>query len=71
MLEMYNEVSLASPSGFRSKKDDFLDTISMLSVLKPFAPSGSEAMEYNSDGGFWGADRKAEDTSPLRSYLGG
>lgn len=70
MLEMYNEVSLASPSGFRSKKDDFLDTISMLSVMKPFAPSGTEEMEYNDDGGYWGGNTKPENTSPLASYLG-
>lgn len=71
MLEMYNEVSLASPSGFRSKKDDFLDTISMLGVMKPFAPSGSEELEYNDFGGYWGASKPTDNPSPLKSYLGG
>ncbi|QHJ82505.1 MAG: hypothetical protein [Bacteriophage sp.] len=71
MLEMYNEVSLASPSGFRSKKDDFLDTISMLGVMKPFAPSGAEELEYNDFGGYWGTSKPTTNTSPLNSYLGG
>ena len=68
MQEMYNEVSLASPSGLRSKKDDFIDTISMLSVLKPIAPSASST---HSGSGFnpWDDDDGPAHVSGLSSYL--
>jgi predicted phage terminase large subunit-like protein len=39
MVEAMEELSLASPGGFKSKKDDFIDTISMLSSLQPWKPS--------------------------------
>lgn len=52
MMEMLSELSLASASGFRSKHDDFIDTISMLSVMKPFAPSAEET-GGGSSGGMW------------------
>lgn len=39
MTEAMNELTLASVSGFKSKQDDFIDTISMLSVMKPWKPS--------------------------------
>lgn len=68
MQEMYNEVSLASPSGLRSKKDDFIDTISMLSVLKPIAPSVGGSSHK---GGFnpWDDDDAPEVASGLSSYV--
>ncbi|MBO6277647.1 MAG: hypothetical protein J6N20_09485, partial [Pseudomonas sp.] len=67
MMEMMNEISLASSSGFRSKKDDFIDTISMLSVMKPIAPTAQE-VESRSGGGMWDDDDVAE-ASPLSNYL--
>lgn len=39
MAEFVNELSLASPSGFKSKKDDCIDTISMLGSLQTWRPS--------------------------------
>lgn len=39
MHEAMNELSLASQKGFKSKHDDFLDTISMLGVIKAWKPS--------------------------------
>jgi predicted phage terminase large subunit-like protein len=39
IAEALNELTLASPGSFRSKNDDFIDTISMLSSLKPWKPS--------------------------------
>lgn len=39
LVEAVNELSLISVSGMRSKHDDFIDTISMLSVMKPWKPS--------------------------------
>ena len=39
MVEIINELSLTSVSGFKSKHDDFLDTVSMLQFMKPYKPS--------------------------------
>ena len=67
MMEMMNEISLASSSGFRSKKDDFIDTISMLSVMKPIAPTAQE-IDHRTGGGMWDDD-EASTASPLSNYL--
>lgn len=66
MSEMLNEVSLASAGGFRSKKDDFLDTISMLSVMKPFAPTAED--NPGSSGGMWDEDHHVEPNG-LSNYV--
>lgn len=39
MIEMMNELGLASMNGFKSKHDDAIDTISMLASLKAWRPS--------------------------------
>lgn len=49
MLEAVNELSLASISGFRSKHDDFIDTVSMLSALTPWKPSEESPMSSSED----------------------
>lgn len=67
MMEMVNELSLASASGFRSKKDDFIDTISMLSVMRPVAPT-SEDVEQREGGGMWDDDY-APEPGALSSYI--
>lgn len=41
MVECYDELTLASPSGFKSKKDDFIDTISMLGAIAVWRPEAA------------------------------
>lgn len=36
LAEAMNELELATPGGFKSKHDDFIDTISMLASLTPW-----------------------------------
>lgn len=67
MMEAVNELSLASSSGFRSKRDDFIDTISMLAVMKPIAPTAQE-VDSRQGGGMWDDDAVAT-SSPLDNYL--
>jgi phage terminase large subunit-like protein len=67
MMEMMNELSLASASGFRSKKDDFIDTISMLSVMRPVAPT-SQDIEQREGGGMWDDDYTPQ-PGALANYL--
>lgn len=60
------QISLALKSGFKGK-DDFLDTISMLSYIEAVRPSASLPISRTSDG-VWHVERIVED-SPLESYI--
>ena len=68
LQEGITELSLASVSGFKSKHDDFIDTISMLASLKPWKPS-EEAQLHRADGDMW--ELEVEDTTVDRmtSYI--
>jgi predicted phage terminase large subunit-like protein len=68
ILEALNELSLASPGGFKSKKDDFIDTISMLGVLKTWLPSEDSPDPKRDSDHLWEED---EDKScyDIDSYL--
>ncbi|WP_225784524.1 hypothetical protein [Xenophilus sp. Marseille-Q4582] len=70
MQEAINELSLASVSGFKSKHDDFIDTISMLSSLQTWRPSETVAMARSNDADVWTVDddmHSVEDR--LASYI--
>lgn len=70
MLEAINELSLAAVSGFRSKHDDFSDTISMLSVMKPWKPSEETPMkDSHAEGGMWELDLPDEGGDRRSSYI--
>jgi len=70
MLEAMNELSLVSVSGFRSKHDDFLDTISMLSSLNPWKPSEEAPMVESGKGeGMWDIDTGDEPIDRMASYI--
>jgi predicted phage terminase large subunit-like protein len=68
--EAINELSLVSVSGFRSKHDDFIDTISMLSSLKPWKPTEEAPMKASSNGdGMWEIDIEDEPENRMASYI--
>lgn len=68
--EAMNELSLVSVSGFRSKHDDFIDTISMLSSLTPWKPSEEAPMKSSGTGdGMWELDVDDEPTDRMASYI--
>ena len=70
MLEAINELSLVSVSGFRSKHDDFIDTISMLGSLIPWKPSEEAPMEESkTDSGMWEIDVEDNSVNRLSSYI--
>lgn len=56
MKEFMMEIGLAAPSGFRSKHDDVLDTVSMTALMKVIQPSESVEMTYNPGSNIWEAD---------------
>lgn len=69
LKEAMNELSLASPGGFRSKHDDFIDTISMLPSLRLWKPSEDAGMHTNNND-IWEADIiDDEDVGSIGSYL--
>jgi len=67
LLEAINELSLVSPGGFRSRNDDFLDTVTQLSQLTPWKPS-EEGVLHEKDDGLWGMEIE-ENTNTLSSYV--
>jgi hypothetical protein len=70
LIEAYNELSLASPSGFKSKHDDFIDTISMLSSLMPWKPTQHGELNKSSSGlDIWDVDIVQNDDSRISSYI--
>lgn len=70
MQEAMNELSLVSVSGFRSKHDDFLDTISMLASLNPWKPSEEAPLVSSHKGdSMWELDVDDEPTDRMASYI--
>jgi predicted phage terminase large subunit-like protein len=68
MVEAMNELSLAATSGFRSKHDDFLDTISMLSSMKAWRPSEEAPIHINEDDGIWDMESNTPSAHCRASY---
>jgi phage terminase large subunit-like protein len=67
MVECMEELRLASPSGFRSKKDDFIDTISQLAALTVWKPS--EEIAYVERDGVWEQEELEDEYDALESYI--
>lgn len=69
LQQCMNELTLVSGQGFKSKHDDFSDTISMLTVMKPWKPSETGDLTQDSDG-LWDDDMGRDDLdSGLNSYI--
>lgn len=68
LREALNELELATPGGFKSKHDDFIDTISMLGSLVPWKPS-EEAPLHAGDNGMWEMDEEDEPLDRMASYI--
>lgn len=70
MVECMAELSLVAKGGFKSKHDDFIDTISMLAVMETWKPSVDSPFTYDSKSGMWDDDVRDVVGSNLNSYLG-
>ena len=68
LQEAMDELSLATPRGFKSKKDDFIDTISMLAVMPVFRPS-EEAEAQQDPNDMWAIPLDEDDDEPYNSYI--
>ena len=69
ILEAMDELSLATAGGFKSKHDDFIDTISMLASLSTWKPTEEARMVNDKDNGMWELDDPDEIESRLDSYI--
>lgn len=67
MKEAINQLTLVTPAGFKSKKDDFLDTISQLGEMTLYAPSDSINV-IGDKSGLWDDDDN-DDQDSLNSYM--
>jgi len=67
MVEAMTELSLASANGFRSKKDDVIDSISMLGVINFWLPSEETWQEEDTD--MLDPDFYPEETTNFGSYV--
>lgn len=54
MVECMDELGLVTVKGFKSKHDDFIDTISMLNVMNAYKPSQENGMRQEEGGVDWG-----------------
>jgi len=68
IVECINELQLISAGGIKSKHDDFIDTISMLSNLVVWRPSENIAMEKNEQN-IWEIEDDKQKTSSMSSYV--
>ena len=69
LIEFMNELSLISKSGFRSKHDDCIDTVSMLSVIRAWKPTEEATMVHNSSSGMWEFEEEINNNDTLASYI--
>lgn len=70
MLECMDELGLAAKGGFKSKHDDFIDTISMLASLVVWRPSGALPMKQRPEDDIWEADFEEDnEASAIDSYI--
>lgn len=68
IVEALDELRLASAGGFKSKHDDFIDTISMLGSLTVWKPSIEVPIKQNQDNHIWELDIPDE-TNYISSYI--
>jgi phage terminase large subunit-like protein len=69
LQEAINELSLAAVGGFRSKHDDFIDSISMLASMNPWKPSEEGTLSTNTDDGMWELDDADDSVDRMQSYI--
>lgn len=69
MSEMLDELTLVTHEGFKSKHDDFIDTISMLSMMKTFKPSKDRAGMGGKASSLWEDVEDEVESTGISSYV--
>ena len=68
MIEMMEEIKLASGNGLKSKHDDAIDTVSMLAAMSVFLPSEEAPMHYVESSGIFEMAKAVEDVTTFSTY---
>ena len=68
IIEAVEELTLISPSGFKSKHDDWCDTVSMLSSLNPWKPTQEGVLITKGDNIIWEVEEE-EDVNRIDNYI--
>ena len=68
MIEMMEEIKLASGNGLKSKHDDAIDTVSMLAAMSVFLPSEEAPMQYSEHSGIFEMAKAVEDVTTFSTY---
>lgn len=68
MIEMMEELKLASGNGIKSKHDDAIDTVSMLAAMNVFLPSEEAPMQYSEQSGIFEVANTTTDVSVFSTY---
>lgn len=68
MIEMMEELKLASANGLKSKHDDGIDTVSMLALMGIFLPSEEAPMQFNESSGIFESASTPDEMSTFQSY---
>lgn len=66
--ECLEELQLTSPAGFKSKHDDFIDTISQLASLNAWKPTETVPLQKDNDSDIWDIDIEPQENY-LNSYI--
>jgi len=69
LAECMTELTLVTRKGFKSKHDDFADTISMLAVMEPWKPSEDTPKLHNGVNNEMWADDDEDEVRTLDSYI--
>ena len=70
LVEAVNQLSLVSVGGFKSKHDDFLDTVSMLASIRAWKPSEEAELHQDSaNSNMWDMDDDSPTMSRMSSYI--
>lgn len=70
LAEGLNELSLVSVSGFKSKNDDFIDTVSMLSSMKAWKPSEETTLvSHSGHSNMWDIEEDVVENPRIGSYI--
>lgn len=70
LAEGLNELSLVSVSGFKSKHDDFIDTVSMLSSMRAWKPSEETTLvSHSGHSNMWDIEEDVVENPRIGSYI--
>jgi predicted phage terminase large subunit-like protein len=69
MKEAMNELTLVSEKGFRSRHDDFIDTVSMLANMTTWKPSQVSVAPKTEQSKYWLAEEDSNEPSIADRYV--